>query len=127
MFKILFQLLIYTGNYIINGFNLIYNVIKNFHVVFICTILTIIASIKGVINLTVWLLMTALNLFTYLVLGANNDFTSIISNPIILKSFRLANYIFPLQEAFSFIVTLSVTALIMLCYRFIKSWIPTVS
>ena len=38
-----------------------------------------------------------------------------------------ANHFFPVQETFALMMLLSVTWLIMLSYRLVKSWLPTLS
>ncbi len=39
----------------------------------------------------------------------------------------VANHFFPVAEGFALLVVLSITWLVMLSYRLIKSWIPTLS
>jgi hypothetical protein len=39
----------------------------------------------------------------------------------------VANHFFPVAEGFALLVVLSITWLVMLSYRLVKSWIPTLS
>lgn len=112
------------GQLIINAFNFLYQVLGKFWVLILSFALVIIMMIREVVVFAAGIVVKLVALMSSMIFNLRGDFSSDFSE--YLYPLQLLNTVLPLEEAFVMASSLSILYLVMLLYRFIKSWLPLV-